>query len=171
MEGGAFAEWDYLRGIREGWIPKTERGVASVDRFGTCEDILMETDDNESIIHEFPDPKSLPDGVNWQGVAIDDDLVLSRGQTLSKNANKKTVNVDDTHNVQVATIDGKPSLVAPNEPNTKALSPSSSSSGHHKFILFVAVVAGMLFYRFVRRQRYSSYQSLGSNHGSYQMNV
>mmetsp|Transcript_20883 Transcript_20883/g.29798 ORF Transcript_20883/g.29798 Transcript_20883/m.29798 type:complete len:582 (-) Transcript_20883:868-2613(-) len=170
VEGGAFAEWDYLRGIREGWIPKTERGVASVDRFGTCEDILMETDDNESIIHEFPDPKSLPDGVNWQGVAIDDDLVLSHGQTLSNGANKKAVNIDDTHKVQVATIDGKPS-VAPNENTAKALPLSSSSLGNHRFILFVAIVAGMLIYRFFRRQRYSSYQSLDSNHGSYQMNV
>jgi len=82
VEGGAFAEWDYLRGVREGWIHKTERGVASFDRFGTCEDILMRTDDNDDVVHEFPDPKSFPEGTNWQGVVISDDLVVSHGQSL-----------------------------------------------------------------------------------------
>lgn len=65
MEGGAFAEWDFLRGLREGWIhtlPAPEK--ASEDIYGACYDIIFETNDSMSIVHEFPDPKSL-DPTNW----------------------------------------------------------------------------------------------------------
>merc|ERR1712043_132301 len=82
MEGGAFAEWNFLRGQDEGWIPKIPSpSVPSVDLYGSCLDIIFKTDDDESIIHEFPDPKSL-DPTNWQGFSIDDDVVVSHGQSL-----------------------------------------------------------------------------------------
>ena len=65
MEGGAFAEWDFLRGLREGWIPTLPaENTASVDRYGTCYEIIFKTNDSTDIIHEFPDPKSL-DPTNW----------------------------------------------------------------------------------------------------------
>lgn len=80
--GGAFAEWDFLRGQEEGWIPKIPSpSTSSVDLYGTCYDIIFRTDDDESIIHEFPDPKSL-DTANWQGFNIDDDVVITHGQSL-----------------------------------------------------------------------------------------
>lgn len=169
VEGGAFAEWDYLRGVREGWIQRTERGVASVDRFGTCEDILMRTDDNIAIVHEFPDPKSFPEGANWQGVAINDDLVVSHGQSLMSVVASKFSNA-------TTSLPSTPSISLPNNtaiPGDLASSTANSGVHHHAFNLFIAVVLGMLIYRFFpwRRQRYSSYQSLDSNRGSYQMNV
>jgi len=80
--GGAFAEWDFLRGQDEGWIPKIPAPkTSSKDLYGSCYDIVVRTSDDESIIHEFPDPKSI-DLSNWQGFSIDDDVVVSHGQTL-----------------------------------------------------------------------------------------
>jgi len=81
MEGGAFAEWDYLRGVKEGWIPKLPSpDVASVTQFGTCYDIMNRTSDSMSIIHEFPN--ALDDSDNWQGTALDDDVVVSHGESV-----------------------------------------------------------------------------------------
>lgn len=83
MEGSAFAEWDFLRGVREGWIPVLPSSdEPSEDLYGTCYDILFKTrDEREEVIHTFPDPADLPDD-RWHGVPIDDDVVLSHGQTL-----------------------------------------------------------------------------------------
>jgi glucan 1,3-beta-glucosidase len=82
MEGGAFAEWDFLRGVSEGWIPQIPAlEVSSQSIHGTCYDILLDTDDSMSIVDEFPDPTTL-DPNNWQGVAIDDDVVVSHGDSL-----------------------------------------------------------------------------------------
>jgi glucan 1,3-beta-glucosidase len=82
MEGGAFAEWDFLRGVREGWIPQIPApNVTSQSLHGTCYDILFRTDDSMDIVEEFPDPATLPAN-NWQGVDIDDDVVVSHGDVL-----------------------------------------------------------------------------------------
>lgn len=82
MEGGAFAEWDFLRGIEEGWMPPIPPpNVNSMDLYGTCEDIIFKTKDDMSIVHEFPDKSSL-DLSNWQGFPIDDDVVVSHGASL-----------------------------------------------------------------------------------------
>jgi glucan 1,3-beta-glucosidase len=52
MEGGAFIEWDFLRGVREGWFPKIKSpNVYSESVYGTCEEILDRTVDDRSIIH------------------------------------------------------------------------------------------------------------------------
>lgn len=80
MEGGVFAEWDLLRGLREGWIQVPSDRVASQQVFGSCYDILFETKDDMSIIHEYPPPTD--DSDNWQGVNLDDDVVLSHGDSL-----------------------------------------------------------------------------------------
>jgi len=86
MEGGAFAEWDFSRGLREGWIPPIpESNVASVDLYGSCYDIVLQTSDSSTILQEFPDPTSL-DTHNWQGFPIDDDVVVSHGENLQKDA-------------------------------------------------------------------------------------
>jgi hypothetical protein len=84
-EGGAFAEWDFLRGLEEGWIPKIPpSNVASTSLYGTCDQILFRTsDDTAAIVHEFPDPATLPKN-NWQGVQITDDVVVSHGDSLLK---------------------------------------------------------------------------------------
>jgi glucan 1,3-beta-glucosidase len=103
MEGGAFAEWDYLRGVKEGWIPKlASPDQASEDVYGTCYDILFKTDDDtEAVVHTFPDPETLPPN-NWQGVVIDDDIVLSHGESLVK--------ADGVHHLQ--RYEGKPPTVS-----------------------------------------------------------
>ena len=80
MEGGGFAEWDYLRGIREGWLPKIPPpDTPSAQVFGTCYEILFRTNDTMEVIHEYPDPTT--PGI-WIGAPIDDDVVVTHGQSL-----------------------------------------------------------------------------------------
>ena len=175
VEGGAFAEWDYLRGIREGWVPKTERGIASVDQFGSCEDIIFKTEDDVSIVHEFPDPKSFPEGVNWQGVAIDDDVVVSHGQSLIDN----TITTDDDEIFQHKKKHDVSTDIQPipqQQNTTQALLDRPGKAERHSFgfIFFIGVIGCMLAYRFSpsRRQRYASYRRLShSNHGPLEMSV
>lgn len=83
MEGGAYAEWDFIRGLQEGWIPPMPPpNMAAVEVYGTCEEIIFRTDDNYSIVNEIPDPNTL----NWvqkQGWwTLDDDVVKSHGDSL-----------------------------------------------------------------------------------------
>lgn len=81
MEGGAFAEWDYLRGIREGWVPHLALPEESSESiYGSCYDILLDTSDDEDILEIFPDPKDAPNDTH--PVYIDDDVVLSHGMSL-----------------------------------------------------------------------------------------
>jgi len=81
VEGGAFAEWDYLRAFREGWMPPLpdQPHVPSQELYGTCYDIIFRTNDSMDIIHEFPDPATLTNNYDWP---IDDDVVLSHGDSL-----------------------------------------------------------------------------------------
>jgi len=83
MEGGVFAEWDFLRGIREGWLPKfPPRNVSSEEAFdSTCHDIIFQTNDDMSIVHEYPAPDNLPPN-SWMGDPIDDDVVVTHGESL-----------------------------------------------------------------------------------------
>jgi glucan 1,3-beta-glucosidase len=74
-EGGAFAEWDFLRGLREEWIPKfPARQTSSESVFGTCQQIAQRTEDDTSIVHPFPNPDERD---TWIGPPIDDDYVIS----------------------------------------------------------------------------------------------
>ena len=84
MEGGAFAEWDFLRGVKEGWIPKLPSSPTqpSEELYGTCYDIIFRTDDSMDVIHEFPDPSTI-DTPSWE-TPIDDDVVVSHGESLVK---------------------------------------------------------------------------------------
>ncbi len=78
FRGGAFAEWDFLRGIKEGWMPPIPAPtVASQDLYGTCYDIYNRTnDDYSAIVDEYPDPRTL-DWNQWQGWDATDDFVMS----------------------------------------------------------------------------------------------
>lgn len=78
FRGGAFAEWDFLRGLREGWMPPIpESNVPSEDLYGSCYDIYNRTnDDYNLIVNEFPDPRTL-DWSQWQGWDANDDFVMS----------------------------------------------------------------------------------------------
>lgn len=118
MEGGVFAEWDFLRGIREGWLPKIPpHNVSSEEAFHTtCHNLIFRTDDNISIVKEFPDPKHLPDGT-WFGDPIDDDVVVSHGDSLLEG--KKTSNQ--------------------RRPGAGVDFSSNRWGGHHNLFLFVAL--------------------------------
>ena len=76
MEGGAFAEWDFLRGVAEGWIPELPPPhESSESAFGDCQEIVKETANDMSIVHQYPpDPET---SNTWPGPPIDDDYVLS----------------------------------------------------------------------------------------------
>ncbi len=79
VEGGYCAEWDFLRGLREGWIPQLPPpNLPSIEVFGSCFDILFKTSDNMTIVQEFP--PSVPDTL----VTFDDDVVNSHGETTRK---------------------------------------------------------------------------------------
>ena len=90
IEGGIFAEWDFLRGVREGWIPKLpDKDVSSQQVFGSCYDILYQTKDDWNVVEEIPSPsnETLANDLN----PIDDDVVLSHGSNLRKNGNGQWV--------------------------------------------------------------------------------
>jgi hypothetical protein len=60
--------------------------VSSVDLYGRCEDIIFRTDDDESIVDEYPDSQTTDSHKNWHDgeFNIDDDLVSSHGDSLLK---------------------------------------------------------------------------------------
>jgi len=106
MEGGAFAEWDFSRGVKEGWIPKIpDNQTNSASLFGSCHEIAAKTDDNESIVEQFPGPKSK---IKTRiGPAIDDDYVVSHAE--GANTGGGTINVPDTNTqTQTQTPTSKP---------------------------------------------------------------
>jgi glucan 1,3-beta-glucosidase len=78
-EGGAYAEWDFLRAYEEGWFPPIVRDpeVPSQDVYGTCEDILLRTDDSMNAIEPYP-----PNPQTDDAIVFDDDLVQTHGQSL-----------------------------------------------------------------------------------------
>lgn len=83
MEGGAFAEWSFLRGAKEGWFPSfPDPNESSQLLFGNCSEILSRTsDDRLSILEVFPDPIYLPPPSNASLEAINDDAVISHGES------------------------------------------------------------------------------------------
>eukprot|EP00978_Attheya_sp_CCMP212_P019971 scaffold56720_cov56-Attheya_sp.AAC.3 len=78
--GGVFGEWNFLKGLEEGWIPPIPPPhVPSVDLYGSCYDIIFRTDDSMSIVDTVPAHIGKND---WPGEPIDDDVVVSHGQSL-----------------------------------------------------------------------------------------
>jgi len=64
MEGSEFVEWDFTRGMKEGWIPKMPQNQTdSLSIFGSCDNIKAKTKDS-----------------------IDDGLVVSDGKTMRSSA-------------------------------------------------------------------------------------
>ena len=54
-EGGAYAEWDYSQGLREGWMPPiVDPNTASADVFGTCDELIAGAVNDTSVIHPYP---------------------------------------------------------------------------------------------------------------------
>jgi len=85
-EGGAFAEWNFLRGVREGWIPQysdMDPDRRAFEFYGTCADILSSTVNEPGVVNEFPDPSTIDRGVNWQGFDATDDVVVHEGEVIN----------------------------------------------------------------------------------------
>jgi len=139
LEGGAFAEWDFMRGIREEWIPMIpEPTVSSESQYGTCEEILSNTEDDISIVHPFP-AHDEPD--NWQGVEINDDLVLSVGVSQDEKEKQKALEKpkkeDINKKVPASTspntnVDDKKEAQAPQNTNKSSAPKRPSPSAVHK---------------------------------------
>eukprot|EP00536_Pseudo-nitzschia_multiseries_P015414 jgi/Psemu1/217997/e_gw1.881.14.1 len=92
-EGGAFAEWDFTRGVKEGWIQKIlDNKTDSSSIYGSCQSIVGKTMDSMSIVEEFPDPKQ----VETTGDPFDDDYVVSHGKTRSWNKRDKDTTSSST---------------------------------------------------------------------------
>mmetsp|Transcript_32267 Transcript_32267/g.74124 ORF Transcript_32267/g.74124 Transcript_32267/m.74124 type:complete len:633 (-) Transcript_32267:523-2421(-) len=92
-EGGSFLEWDYIRGFENGWIPHLPDPAASSESvFGTCQSLLFETDDSMDIVNPFP--ATLEPGE--QNVIIDDDVVLSHGESLPQEEKDDPKEVDES---------------------------------------------------------------------------
>ena len=171
MEGGAFAEWDFMRGLREGWIPPIPKpNVSSVDLYGTCEDILLDTKDDTSIVTIFPDPSTLPKHLNnWQGVNIDDDLVVSHGGSLTGDVPLTTVpattagpaTVKDAHpstspSTGATTTEATTSAISVDFTSSPVVVPTSDDApkqSHHSMwfpilaMVFFATAIKMVFFR------------------------
>ena len=57
LKGGGFAEWDYLSGINEGWIPLIlPYDTLGTHVYGSCYDIHFRTNATMDIIHEYSGP-------------------------------------------------------------------------------------------------------------------
>ena len=84
MEGGAFQEWDMLRGLQDGWFPNipADSNVTSESIYGSCYDIMWRTKDNRTLeLEEYPDPQYVPIETDPNKI-INDDVVLSHGKSL-----------------------------------------------------------------------------------------
>ena len=84
MEGGAFQEWDMLRGLQDGWFPNivADADTSSESVYGSCYDIMWRTNDNRTnVLEEYPDPQYVPIETDPKKI-IDDDVVLSHGESL-----------------------------------------------------------------------------------------
>jgi glucan 1,3-beta-glucosidase len=120
-EGGAFAEWDFLRGLREEWIPKFPPPQnTSESVFGTCQQIAQRTKDDSSIVVEFPNPDERD---SWIGPPIDDDYVLSHAGSVMTS--------DD---------EGSEDSVAPSSAVTKQPSASTPPSMMWRWVRFFALL-------------------------------
>jgi glucan 1,3-beta-glucosidase len=151
MENAAFAEWDFLVGIRDGWFPNPvlPADTPSISEYGTCYDLLFAIPDNRTIVHEFPAPQ---DAVPSEHEAtVDDDIVLTHGQSLM-DPSIRTQHGERLHPQQIVT-----------------------KSHHHRhrphvglpsMLIFAAILA-MATRFFIRcYQRRAKYTPIGSRNGA-----
>ena len=162
MEGGAFAEWDYLRGIREGWIPTLPASptISSESLYGSCYDILARTVDNASLVHEYPPPKpktekpqttTTPseDDDNWQGMALDDDIVLSHGQSLVTHPSSLLSSSSSFRASRISGTNGWTDAQAATSTTTSTTSMTFTSL----IVVVVVVLVGAAIWQYPRRPR------------------
>ena len=104
MEGGAFQEWDLLRGLQDGWFPNivADPDVSSESVYGSCYDIMWRTKDNHTLVlEEYPDPQYVPVETDPENI-IDDDVVLSHGEILLDHSKSQVPGTSQDHDVHTA---------------------------------------------------------------------
>ena len=76
--------------------------VLSVDWYGDCQDIIFKTNNNISRVEEYPNPKTLLDSNNGQNWNIDDDTVISHGDSVLKISSTDGDEVMETANTKAS---------------------------------------------------------------------
>jgi glucan 1,3-beta-glucosidase len=166
MEGGAFQEWDLLRGLQDGWFPTivADANISSESVYGSCYDIMWRTSDNSTaVLEEYPDPKYVPVETDPNKI-IDDDVVLSHGDSAvvaahQNSPTQRSKSYDWNHDPNHAVNHGKlytPSIIHP---------PIVRLILHHwllimMIVLFVTItiVSSLVrkrWYRYQKRSKYS----------------
>ena len=126
-EGGAFAEWNFLRGIKEKWIPTLPKpSETSVSNYGTCHEIAERTIDDKSIVDEFPNPDKVDKGSLWLGDVIDDDYVVSHADSMTL-SNKKGTNEKATSSSSDTSVGTKPETAGDDD----EVETTSASASHN----------------------------------------
>ncbi|CAB9504723.1 Sporulation-specific glucan 1,3-beta-glucosidase [Seminavis robusta] len=69
MEGGAYLEWDLLKGVEQGWFPEiAPPNVPSERLYGTCMEIRERTNETQDIVHAYP----WGDPAYWRGPLVNE---------------------------------------------------------------------------------------------------
>lgn len=79
MEADVYREWDYLRGVREGWIPKLDSGSIAEQFDGlTCEDLEAQAQDcTDDVVFPFPE---IP---HWVGIRCRPTIIVYTQMTAA----------------------------------------------------------------------------------------
>mmetsp|Transcript_42490 Transcript_42490/g.54638 ORF Transcript_42490/g.54638 Transcript_42490/m.54638 type:complete len:192 (+) Transcript_42490:154-729(+) len=54
METNVYEEWDFLYGLKMGWMPHFKHDMTATEMFGSCQHILDNTENNHDLIDPFP---------------------------------------------------------------------------------------------------------------------
>jgi glucan 1,3-beta-glucosidase len=155
MENAAFAEWDFLRGIQDGWFPNPvlPADTPSMSEYGTCYDLLLAIPDNRTVVHEFPAPE---DAVPSEHEAtVDDDIVLSHGESLLDSS----IHSEKLHPQQIK--------INTNHHHRH----HSSRVGWPTVLLFAAILAMVARYFLRSCERRSKYTPIGSSSSSHGVTI
>lgn len=106
MEGGAFMEWDFSRGVREGWLSVAPTRNASEDVFGTCDEILDHVVNDTSVVHPFPwgDEPYWRDGIPFEPPKHLPPRTWNSTDNSSKQQQKQHTKSSSTNSVDNATF-------------------------------------------------------------------
>ena len=158
MEGGAFAEWDFSRGVKEGWIPEIpDKYTTSASLFGSCQEIAAKTIDNMNIVKQFPDPQKVKTRL---GPAIDDDYVVSHaggGNTGGSSRSTNNPNKDKSEPLEIPTSN-----------NTLK---KEKSRSFHWFRFFALVFFGYGIWHVFLKDQYGFGRQRGEYNTLRQMNI
>jgi glucan 1,3-beta-glucosidase len=158
MEGGAFAEWDFSRGIKEGWIPKIpDKNTNSASLFGSCQSIAAKTNDNMNIVKQFPDPTKVKTRL---GPTIDDDYVVSHAG--GGNTGGSSTTTTNTHNTQKS----EPLEI----PTTNNTLKKEKSRSFHWFRFFALVFFGYGIWHVFLKDQYGFGRQRGEYNALRQLN-